>query len=636
MKYPQLAEMQTARERTDVFLGYNHNLRIADGEFYDMKNMTGDDYPVLSPRGKRGIYLPTKDYSNFVGLIAKDTLDFIATRDYEGDKDAKEAMLYLNKSPTNLTVSLEREDPVPPETIGKRKPKQLVSMGAYIIIMPDKKFLNTNKDTEQGDVEKHFLARGNINFYPSLYAGDKIKVVKSATAPVIAEGTAAADIPYWLDTSDTPYKLKVYSTSKEEWSEISTSYVRIDAPGIGEAFSVGDTVTISNVKANGLEELNSSLTIVNAKHTDDESYIIVPGVADGSGVSQQEPVGFSRWMPDMDFVIESQNRLWGCRYGQAYLGYRYDPEKDSMQPYYGNYVNQIYCSALGDFKNWQTNQFIASDSYTVSVGTDGVFTGAVTHNGYPIFFKENFLHKVYGNYPANYQVQTTACRGVQRGCDRSLAIVNEVAYYKSRSGIMAYDGSLPTEVSAALGDKSYSDARAGYLGNKYYVSMKDDDTGEYSMFVLDTKKGMWHREDNTEAVMFSNCRGNLYYIDYATDSVMAIKPELKEDGKSNEESDDVEWETVSGLIGTDSPDKKYVSRLDVRMKLVPGATVSFYADYDSLGSWEHLFTMTGVDLKSFSVPVKPKRCDHMRLKIVGRGEAKIFSIYKTVEWGSDN
>jgi hypothetical protein len=63
--------------------------------------------------------------------------------------------------------------------------------------------------------------------------------------------------------------------------------------------------------------------------------------------------------------------------------------------------------------------------------------------------------------------------------------------------------------------------------------------------------------------------------------------------------------------------------------------VSFYADYDSLGSWEHLFTMTGVDLKSFAVPIKPKRCDHMRLRIVGRGEAKIFSIYKNIEWGSD-
>lgn len=40
----------------DTFLGYNHNLRIADGEFYDMKNLTGDHYPVLTPRKARGEY----------------------------------------------------------------------------------------------------------------------------------------------------------------------------------------------------------------------------------------------------------------------------------------------------------------------------------------------------------------------------------------------------------------------------------------------------------------------------------------------------------------------------------------------------------------------------------------------------
>jgi hypothetical protein len=45
--------------------------------------------------------------------------------------------------------------------------------------------------------------------------------------------------------------------------------------------------------------------------------------------------------------------------------------------------------------------------------------------------------------------------------------------------------------------------------------------------------------------------------------------------------------------------------------------------------------MAGVDLKSFAVPVRPRRCDHMRLKIKGSGEAKIFSICKTIEGGSD-
>jgi hypothetical protein len=203
---------------------------------------------------------------------------------------------------------------------------------------------------------------------------------------------------------------------------------------------------------------------------------------------------------------------------------------------------------------------------------------------------------------------------------------------------MGYDGSLPIEVSAALGDKVYSDARAGCLGNKYFVSMKDesaladeDPSNDYSLFVYDTKRGTWHREDNTEAVMFANCRGSLYFIDYGTNQIHSVA--YRSDDAAEES--DFDWYAVTGLIGTDTPDKKYISRLDIRMKVSLGASVRISAEYDSCGEWEFLYNATGRDIKSFSVPVKPIRCDHMRLKFEGRGDAKIFSICKNVEWGSD-
>lgn len=315
----------------------------------------------------------------------------------------------------------------------------------------------------------------------------------------------------------------------------------------------------------------------------------------------------------MDFIIESENRLWGCRYGPAING---------------EIVNEIYACKLGDFKNWNCFMGISTDSYVASLGTDGQFTGAITHLGYPLFFKENFVHKVYGNYPANYQIQTTACRGVQKGCERSLAIVNEVLYYKARSGICAYDGSLPVEMSSALGETSYYNAVAGTLGNKYYISMSDSDE-RYHLFVYDSLKGMWHREDDTEALDFCNCRGDLYYIDYADNQIKTVR------GRGVAETEPIKWEAVTGIIGTNSPDKKYISRMDVRMSLEVGAKVSFFIEYDSSGEWEYLFAMDGVKLQTFAVPIKPQRCDHMRLKIIGNGDAKIFSICKTIEQGSD-
>ena len=294
----------------------------------------------------------------------------------------------------------------------------------------------------------------------------------------------------------------------------------------------------------------------------------------------------------------------------------------------GDVVNEIYASKLGDFKNWNCFMGISTDSYVASVGTDGVFTGAVTHLGYPIFFKEKCMHKVYGNFPSNYQIQTTACRGVQRGSENSLAIVNEVLFYKSTLAVCAYDGSLPTEISSNLGENLYYDAIGVAHGNKYYINMRDREN-VWHLFVYDTAKGMWHKEDNVRVKDFCSSRDELYFIDADTGVIKTMCSSYGSDEKA------VKWMAESGVIGTSSPDKKYVSRITVRMSLDIGARVRFFVQYDSAGDFEHLCTMNGTSLRTFSVPIRPKRCDHFRLRIEGEGDAKIYSICKTIEEGSD-
>ena len=394
------------------------------------------------------------------------------------------------------------------------------------------------------------------------------------------------------------------------WVTVPTTYIKITSPGIGKKFEKYDGVTISGVKNDNLQDLNNTMVIWGK----DDNSIIVTGILDAT-VVQDGSVGVitvTREMPIMDFVTESGNRLWGCRYGKANNG---------------QVVNEIYASKLGDFKNWNCFMGVSTDSYAATVGTDGQFTAAVTHLGYPLFFKETCVHKVYGNYPSNFQIQTTNCRGVAKGSEKSLATVNEVLYYKSRNGVCAYDGSLPVEVSSALGEVTYTDAVGGYLGNKYYISMKDAGDA-YHLFVYDTVKRMWHREDNTQVKDFCNCRGELYYID-TNSQIKTIN------GSGNKDTTPTKWMAETGVIGTSLPDKKYISRLLVRMSLDVGAKVMFFIQYDSSGAYEHLFTMTGVSLHSFNVPIKPKRCDHFRLKITGVGDAKIYSITKTIEQGSD-
>ena len=290
-------------------------------------------------------------------------------------------------------------------------------------------------------------------------------------------------------------------------------------------------------------------------------------------------------------------------------------------------VNEIYCSKLGDFKNWECYMGISTDSWTASCGTDGQFTGAITHMGYPLFFKENCVHKVYGNYPSNFQIQTTPCNGVQKGCEKSLAIVNTTLFYKGRDGVYAYDGSLPVSMSYALGNEAYSHAVGGAHGNKYYISMEAPN-GDKNLFVFDVGKSLWHKEDEDLFVEeFCSCRGDLYAI--ANGKIITML------GSGTPDSLPVEWMVETGEIGISSPDMKYISRITLRMSMDIGSEVAIYAQYDLNEAWEQVCLLTGDSLRSFSIPIRPRRCDYMKLRIEGVGAAKIYSLTKTIEQGSE-
>lgn len=581
MKYPTLTEQDSSRQMVDTFKGYNHNLRISDGEFFDMKNMTSDYYPVISPRKNRGVYASPDSPQ---GLIAKDSLCYVEGTDF-----------VMNGYHIDMGLLTDEAD----------CPKTMVSMGAYVIILPDKKYINTADITDFGNIEAEVKTTSQVSFTLCKADGTDYTV---EYPPSASEPEGPANMALWIDTSSEPHTLKQWSESAGMWVSIATTYVKITATGIGKAFEQYDGIKISGLAGTVVESLEGAAVVWDKG----DDYIVVVGILD-EVVTISDPVKVSRTMPNMDFVVESGNRLWGCRYGTSIDG---------------EIVNEIYASKLGDFKNWNCFMSLSTDSYAASVGTDGQFTGAITHLGYPLFFKENFVHKIYGNYPANFQIQTTACRGVQKGCERSLAIVNETLFYKARSGIMAYDGSLPTEASYCLGNEVYSDAVAGSHGNKYYVSMKDT-VDTYHLFVYDMAKGMWHKEDNLHADAFCSCREEMYAIDHDSKEIITML------GSGEKDTDPVEWMVQTGEIGITSPDMKYISRLTVRMAMDMESETAFYVQYDYGDEWEHLFTITGTSLRSFSIPIRPKRCDHMKLRIEGVGMAKIYSFTKTIEQGSE-
>lgn len=596
--YPFLNSVSRARSMIDNFGGYNHNLRIGENEFFDIENMTSDHAPVLAPRKKRGIF--KEDAQAVSGLIEKTNLCYV-------DGSA----FVINGEAVDLGL-----------TEGE---KTVVSMGAYAVIFPDGKYINTEDRSDKGSIAAKQKSNGNVRFCPCLADGTEIVPTYGETAPENTTG-------YWVDTSVKPNALMQYSESAGTWVSVSP-YIKVSAPGIANPFSVGDGVFLGGLDGGDLIDADAEdgALLEDQQMLADLSgtcvILAIPDITrDGAGeivtqdslvingvlkrpVSITNEISVERKTPDMDFVTESNNRLWGCKYGTVD----------------GKTVNEIYACKLGDFKNWYCYQGISTDSYAVSVGTDGAFTGAVTHLGYPVFFKENWLHKVYGSYPANYQMQTTQCRGVQKGSHKSLAIVDEKLLYKSRNGICVYDGSLPVEISYVLGEVSYHGAVAASHNRKYYVSMASGN--DRSLFVYDLGKGLWHREDNINLTQMCSCNEFLYGL--ADGKIVTLV------GAEIATEDKVKWMAQTGEIGLSLPDKKYLCRMVIRMSMEIGAKATVWVQYDMETSWHPIYTITGTSLRSFSLPIHPRRSDYMRIKITGEGDCRIYSITKSIAQGSD-
>ena len=599
MQFPKLQELSRYREMTTVFGGYNHQISCDEGQFFDMKNMTSKYFPVLSPRQNRGI---VKTLSNPQGILDKEDLWWV------DDK-----VLYRNGEAQTLKgVSLTDESP-----------KTLAKMGAYIIIMPDKIWCKTNDDDSD-------LECGYMENKVKIASGTEIKFsICEASGKAIEwhdaeyyKSNEAKDGDYQMSVnSNGKPSLKVYSGTTSIWMTVASTYTQITADGIGEGFEKEDGVKIiTNKLGESLDNIFIN-TEEDKEHYSTNTYIVdrtdnsitIPGIYNG----KTEPftdmeLMVERNVPEMEFITECNNRLWGC-------------SKDG---------HEIYCCKLGDVKNWNCFRGIATDSWAATIGSDGKFTGAITYLGYPMFFKEDCLIKIAVSATGGHQTKETRCRGVQGGSERSLSILNEILYYKSTTGVCGYNGSLPYSVSDDFGDVNYYDAVAGSIGDKYYISMRDSN-GTYSMFVYDDKNGIWCKEDNTKAIAFCRYKDDLYYIDAKDNTMKSVGGTLLYDVPEKDTESKFDWFVESGPIGYSSPDNKYVGRMNLRITLEFGTNVDFFIQYDSCGEWEHKFNMSGKGTRAYSIPIIPKRCDHFKYRIKGIGACKIHSVTKTIEEGSD-
>lgn len=576
---PYLQQRGRNRSITTDFRGLNLSQGIGDGEWAWMQNMDTREYPAVARRQKR-VHVATLNKPN--GLCATDRLCFV-----DGVKFYYNGFYYGDVEDSEKT---------------------LVPMGAKIAIFPDKKLFDTTTlsftDMEQKNVSSGTvsvtLAKGDGTPYGEYTEGD--------TAPENPENGQL-----WLDTSGDAPVMKTWSEAQGLWVAEATTYVLVSATGLGQGLKALDGVTVSGLEEGGL---NGDWILTDAG----PDYILFTGILQ-KALTQAGEVRVERTCPEMDFVVEKDNRLWGCSSAD----------------------HEIYCCKLGDPTNWRAYQGVATDSYAVTVGTPGPFTGAAVSGSAVIFFKENCLHRVYGTQPSNFTVYVDNLRGVQQGCHKSAVRVNEYLYYKSVFDVCVYADSEVAGISAALGTESYKNAVAGVCGSRLYLSMEDQE-GAWQLLVYDTAAGVWTREDGTHALGFASCLTETFML-RADGELYALLPgEYNKDffmvGSdytvyAQEETDEeVSWELRTGEILRELPDHKYIGKIQLYLELGPGARAEVALRRDG-GAWEKVQELSGGDQRRCTLPIYPRRCDRMEIRLTGVGHARLVNWSKYVGYGSE-
>ena len=142
--------------------------------------------------------------------------------------------------------------------------------------------------------------------------------------------------------------------------------------------------------------------------------------------------------------------------------------------------------------------------------------------------------------------------------------------------------------------------------------MYDTSEKDYALFVCDTEKGMWHKEDNTHAVSFTMLNGKMYMADYDKNEIYNL----------NSPRDDVEWETEFWFDEGTHRKKKY------KEFVIRGSVgeCELYLKADD-GEWK-LIKITEDKLR---IKIAPFECEELSLKLKGKGICEIKSIERVFE-----
>ena len=587
------------------FRGINYSPMGGEGELEESYNLSSEHYPWVSQRAGRkteAVYLsPT-------GLYARGKLCVVDGEDFRYGG----------------------------EIVGKveRGEKHFATINTKIVIFPDKKFYDTHTG-EFGSLEARYRCyAGDVSFTGTtltvreksyIDVADPDEERQSLDIPATATITVYTGVTHNKDTGALSFtggaqkavselakgNIIQYECESNEYQIVEgvssggdTYSVNVQLrqivlhnyPNFDTAFSIGDAVDLSGcVTLSGNNGSHIIRGISGRTLTFDRDAFGQTGAESGA-------VRLERTVPNLTCICECDNRIWGAE------------------------GTTIYASALGDPKNFYVYDGLATDSYAVAVGTEGDFTACCAYSSTVLFWKENCLHKILGSYPAQYELYTYHVPGVQEGSEKSLCLINETIFYKGRDGIYAYSGGIPDNIGECFGPRRFSRAVGGSDGRRYYLSMLTGN-GAWELYVFDTAKGIWLREDETHATDFAYLDGTLYYLDGRNGKVIRTGQDREEEGR-------IEWALTFCRFNETTLGRKGYSRLYLRVELEAGAWLKAEVSPDG-APFRQVYLTHNEHARTMQIPILPTRCDSFLVRLSGKGECKIKSMVREFAVGSE-
>lgn len=149
----------------------------------------------------------------------------------------------------------------------------------------------------------------------------------------------------------------------------------------------------------------------------------------------------------------------------------------------------------------------------------------------------------------------------------------------------------------------------------------------WELYVFDTLRAIWLREDDTHAVDFAHLDGALYYLDGDTGKLMMT-------GQDHSEEGPVRWSATLCQLDETTHGRKGYSKLYLRADMEAGAWLKVEVSTDG-HPFRQVFSTHNKLAKTLQIPILPVRCDNFRIRLSGKGMCIIKSMVREFSVGSE-